>query len=181
MNVIPLKSQTNSSFLKLVASLDNNVLPSYSLVKNVIKSFDGDAEKFYPLFYKNILDMEHPFVGASLSHNCTVLLGFELANQVLCHLSTSDFKDDVLQVPNKPHTFSDKETSIISYLSGYIFSIYYVSANTFLIKKHMSPNISSTSIWRFFWLENLMTQKIYQSTNWLMLGIVAVYGKSEKR
>lgn len=108
MNVIPLKSQTNSSFLKLVASLDN-VLPSYSLVKNVIKSFDGDAEKFYPLFYKNILDMEHPF-GASLSHNCTVLLGFELANQVLCHLSKSDFKDDVLQVPNKPHTFSSFST-----------------------------------------------------------------------
>ena len=58
----------------------------YDLVKNVINSFDGNAENFYPKFYKVISGATRPF-GNNLGRNSSLLLGFELANHVLSHLS----------------------------------------------------------------------------------------------
>ena len=58
----------------------------YKLISNVVSSFKGDGEKFYPTFYKCISDAENPFCG-SLNKHTSLLLGFELANHVLTYLS----------------------------------------------------------------------------------------------
>ena len=34
----------------------------HKLLSNVVTSFNGHADKFYPAFYKCILDAENPFV-----------------------------------------------------------------------------------------------------------------------
>ena len=101
-----------------------DVLHTYNIVKDVIEMFDGDSEKFYPLFYKCVSDAEQLFLRP-LSHNCSLLLGFEVANNVLCHLSGSMLKEDVVELKEKSQEFNDKERSVISYLSGYVFSTFY--------------------------------------------------------
>ena len=58
----------------------------HKLISNVVSSFKGDGEKFYPTFYKCISDAENPFCG-SLNKHTSLLLGFELANHVLTYLS----------------------------------------------------------------------------------------------
>ena len=61
------------------------------LISNVVLSFKGDAEKFYPAFYKCISDAENPF-GESLNNHASFLLGIELANHVLGYLSGGSLK-----------------------------------------------------------------------------------------
>ena len=80
---------------KLFVGNLNDVLYTYGIIKDVIESFNGDAEKFYPLFYKGISDVEKPSSNP-LSRKSSLLLGFEVANNVLCHSSGSSFKDSVL-------------------------------------------------------------------------------------
>ena len=36
-----------------------DVLYTYNIIRDVIQSFKGDSEKFYPLFYKRISDVEN--------------------------------------------------------------------------------------------------------------------------
>ena len=67
----------------------------HKLISNVVLSFKGDAEKFYPAFYKCISDAENPF-GASLNKHASLLLGFELANHVLGYLSGRSPEKDSL-------------------------------------------------------------------------------------
>ena len=100
-----------------VASLDN-VNHSYAFIKDVIQNYNGDAEKFYPLFYKNI---SRKNVFLNLSKNCSTLLGFEVANLVLAHLSGTNFKDDVFDSNIHATQLSPKEKSIICYFGGYVF------------------------------------------------------------
>lgn len=66
-----------------VGSLDA-VLPMYQLIRHVIDAYNGDAEDFYPKFYKAISEAANPF-GPNLTKNCGMLLGMELANHVLAH------------------------------------------------------------------------------------------------
>ena len=101
----------------------DDVFPSYSLVKDIIYSFAGDAEKFYPAFYKVFSDAENPFAG--LSRHSSLLLGFEVANHVLAHLTGSNFQDDILSFKQEQTVFSEKEKAIITYLSGYVISTFY--------------------------------------------------------
>ena len=60
-----------------------------------------------------------------LSMNCSRLLGFEIANHVLSHLSGVKIKDDVLSFEKENYNFSEKEKSIICYLSGYVVGTFY--------------------------------------------------------
>ena len=86
----------------------------HKLISNVVLSFKGDAEKFYPAFYKCISDAENPF-GGSLNKHASLLLGFELGNHVL---------DSVVQFKKSSADLSDKEESIVFYLAGYVFSTF---------------------------------------------------------
>ena len=112
---------------KVRDELKSYVLPDviyiYSFIKDSIVSFTGNAEKFYPNFYKCV--SEKPLFPG-LSKNCSLLLGFEIANHVLSHLSGVEMKNDVLCLDKKEFpTFGEKEKSIITYLSGYIFGTFY--------------------------------------------------------
>ena len=92
------------------------------LLKDVIQNYNGDAGKFYPLFYKNI---SRKNVFLNLSKNCSTLLGFEVANLVLAHLSGNNFKEDVFDSNIHATQLSPKEKSIICYLGGYVFGTLY--------------------------------------------------------
>ena len=95
----------------------------YALIRDVIAAFNGDLNKFYPKFYQAFADAEASFKG--LCRNSSLLLGFELANHVLAYLSGCSFKDDVLTFKHETTQFSDKEKSIITYLSGYVVGTLY--------------------------------------------------------
>ena len=106
--------------------LDNNSenIPGYSLIKPLLESFDGDLEKFYPKFYKVFTEDSNTF-GTTLDRHCSLLLGFELANHVVAHITGATFQDEVLTLDNSEKKFTDKEMSIIAYLSGYVFGTFY--------------------------------------------------------
>lgn len=111
-----LNELSNYSF-----SLDDTLF-AYSCIKPAITDFDGNAEKFYPLFYRYV-SKELPLKNLS-RHSC-LLVGFELANHVLAHLNSSKHSENLQPKKFDPATFSKKDTACISYLSGYVFSTFY--------------------------------------------------------
>ena len=86
----------------------------------------GDGEKFYPFykFYKCVTGEEITF--KNISRRSSVILGFEVANHVLAHLTGSTIKESNVDFYVAAN-FSKKENNInpISYLSGYVFSTFY--------------------------------------------------------
>ena len=105
-----------------VGTLDD-VNHTYAFIRDIIGTFSGDAEKFYPQFYKIMAETDTPF--KNLSHKCSLLLGFEVANHVLAHLTGASFKEDVLTFKHDPNQFSEKDKSVIAYLSGYVLRTIY--------------------------------------------------------
>ena len=81
--------------------------------KNVVLSSNGNAEKFFPEFYRCISDTENPF-GEGLKIHASLLLGFEIANHLLGYLSGGSMeKDSVVQFKYSSEDISDKEKSTI--------------------------------------------------------------------
>ena len=75
-------AKTNSVLWMSSRQFPLQLLMTYlHVIKHIIHTFNGDAEKFYPEFYKVLSDAETPFTG--LSRHSTFLVGFELANHVL--------------------------------------------------------------------------------------------------
>ena len=72
-----------AEFSKYTVNVDD-AASSYRYVRDVIGSFKGNAEKFYPEFYKCVSSEE--IVFKNLSRKGSVILGFEMANHVLAHL-----------------------------------------------------------------------------------------------
>jgi len=101
-------------------------MPCYDLIADVVLKFKSDAEKFYPAFYK-LFDGTYnsPFQG--LGYNCTLLLGLELCNQILAHLSGVKINNDcdILSTNHAITKFDKRQMAIISYLSGYVVSTFY--------------------------------------------------------
>lgn len=100
-----------------------DVFVCYDLIKATVLSFDGNAEKFYPKFYKVFSDAKDPFNG--LSRHCSLLLGFELANHVLAYLAGAKVDNDVVTFEHESNIFMEKDKAIISYLGGYATSTWY--------------------------------------------------------
>lgn len=96
-----------------------------SLLETTIASFqaNGDAEKFYPQFYKDInCDI---FINY-LSKKTTRLLGCELCNHVLAFLTNSFYNNSLINLNDlSSFELSDRDKEIILYLSGYVFSTFY--------------------------------------------------------
>ena len=87
---------------------------AHKLISNVVLSFKGDAEKFYPAFYKCVSDAKNPF-GGSLNKHASLLLGFELTNHVSGYLSGGSLgKDSVVQFKYISADLSNKEKSIVT-------------------------------------------------------------------
>ena len=100
----------------------DDTLFAYSCIKPTIAEFNGNAEKFYPLFYKCVAK-ELPVRNLS-RHSC-LLVGFELANHVLAHLNNSKYSENLQPKKFDPASFSKKDIACNSYLSGYVFSTFY--------------------------------------------------------
>ena len=83
------------------------------MLKSFILSF---TESF--LNYRTLLRV--------FSRNGGLLLSFEVANLVLAHLSGGTFKEDIMVYEQHDLSkYSEKERSIIAYLSGYVFGTFY--------------------------------------------------------
>ena len=109
-------------FKNFNASLDN-LVPYYKLILPVVNSFNGDTEKFYPQIYKLYSQAEN---YKNLSHDCSLILSFDVVSQILAHLTGAKIHSDILVYENSDiSTLTEKDISIISYLSGYVFGTFY--------------------------------------------------------
>ena len=90
---------------------------SYQFVWKVIENFNGNGEKFYPQFYDCVSGDEIIFRG--LNKRCSVILGLEVANAVLAHLTGSFASDTLCSVDIQE--LDGKERNIVKYLSGYVY------------------------------------------------------------
>ena len=112
---------TRDEFLNYEVNI-NDTNYTYQLVRNVIWKFNGNGEKFYPDFYKCVTGEEIAF--KNMSRRTSVILGFEVANHVLGHLTGSTIKESNVDF-SVAANFSKKENNIISCQSGYVFSTFY--------------------------------------------------------
>ena len=94
---------------------------TYHLFEDCIGSFDGNGEKFLPKFY-NIVSKSPCFKNLSIS--ACRLLGCEVANHVLSHLSHKKTTGISNLNPTKK-VFSERENNILYYLSGYVLGTLY--------------------------------------------------------
>ena len=109
-------------FKKFNASLDD-LMPYYKLILPVVNSFSGDTAKFYPQIYKLYSQVEN---YKNLSHNCSLILSFDVINQILAHLTGAKIHSDILVYENSDiSTITEKDISITSYLSQYVYGTFY--------------------------------------------------------
>ena len=90
-------------------------------VRKVIENFNGNGEKFYPQFYDCVSGDEIIFRG--LNKRCSVILGLEVANVVLAHLTGSCASDTLCSVDIQE--LDGNERNIVKYLNGYVFHTLY--------------------------------------------------------
>ena len=112
------------STFKSFRVLLEDVMPCYEFIKPLIEKFNGDAEKFYPVFYQ-IFKKNRPF--NALNYHCTILLGMELCNHVIVVLTGAKVNIEGQTVYESKSFFEmdKKEKSIITYLSGYVVGTFY--------------------------------------------------------
>lgn len=101
----------------------DDVLFAYEKCKQIIDAFNGNAEKFLPCFYKCVSDGQGLF--QRLSKYPSLLVGFELANQVLAHLNDANNPKSMSSKFFDVSVLTEKEKACIAYLSGYVFGTYY--------------------------------------------------------
>ena len=105
-----------------ISSVDYTLL-AYNLKLSIIKSFEGDPEKFYPQFYMACSSTENLY--KNLSGNYSLLLSFEVANHVLAQLTGATIQEYVVTYDiDKAKKFSEKDLSSESYLGGYVFGTF---------------------------------------------------------
>ena len=112
-----LPSSLREKFLKgsFIFTTDDAV-KLWSLLKEVINGFNGDAEKFYSNFFSLLVTNVLPskFDDASVTNT----LMSELANIFLNHLSGVEIVSIAAKEPTK--SLSEKEQKSLQYLSGFI-------------------------------------------------------------
>ena len=112
-------AKIRQEFHDYVVTLDD-AKETLEYFRHVIIEFKGNAETFYPKFYKCVSD---DIIFKKLTRRSSVLLGCELTNHVLAHLTNSTVKENIVEFETP--TYSKKDCSIIKYLSGYVFSTIY--------------------------------------------------------
>ena len=95
---------------------------SFKFLEGTVQNFNGNAEKFYPEIYNCF---SQNVVFKNLSKNASLVLGLEVANHVLAHLSSSSSFQDPAHLDTETGNFSEKEIAIVTYLSGYVFGTLY--------------------------------------------------------
>ena len=100
----------------------NAACDTFDFLTDLIYNFKGNAEKFYPQFYK--INSEYKMFP-NLTKRASVILGCEVANLVLAHLCNAEVKENHVDFSSNNNTFTKKENSIIRYLAGYVISTVY--------------------------------------------------------
>ena len=77
---------------------------------------------FILCFIKQFLQKQYIF--KNVTKRSSILLGFEVANRVLSHLTCSAIKESSVDLVSDIF-FTKKELNIINYLSGYVFGTFY--------------------------------------------------------
>ena len=100
------------------------VLNLSKALEDVVDKFSEDFDKFYPMFYAVVSRKEGLF---KLTRNCYMLLGMELANQIIA--SIVGIKDtgqaDILHFNTNLMPLNDKEKNALACLSGYVCGTLY--------------------------------------------------------
>ena len=136
-------------FSSYVVTYDD-ALFSYQFVRDLIGCFNGNSEKFYPTFYKCVSSDENAFIN--LSRHSSRILCYEVANHVVAHLTGSFVKESGSGVELRPNvSFTEKESYIIKYLSGYVFGTIY---------RHIRLSKSAQSMLGFQSLSILLAGKV---------------------
>ena len=112
--------ETINTFGSYYCSLDDANF-TYQFVRDVIQSFNGNGEKFYPRFYDCVSGEDNIF--KNLNRKCSVILGFELANVVLAHLNGTILSSE--NASSSTCQFNKKECNIVKYISGYVMQTLY--------------------------------------------------------
>ena len=111
---------TRHEFQEYVLTMDEATF-SYGHIEKLILDFDGNGEKFYPLFFDTFIREK---IFPRLSKKCLGILGCEVSNHVLAHLvknsspSTSSLSTAVASTSTI--TLTEKEKNVVCYLSGYV-------------------------------------------------------------
>ena len=135
-------------FKNFNASLDD-LMPYYKLILPVVNSFSGDTEKFYPQVYRLYGQAEN---YENLSHDCSLILSFDIVNQILAHLTGAKIHSDMLLYESSDiSTLTEKDISIISYLGGYVCGTFY--------RRLLSTKSNTSSYYRQQCLSFLMVGK----------------------
>ena len=75
----------------IVLSADD-ILPAYNLMLPIIKSSDGDPEKFYPQFYKAFSSTGNFY--KNLGSNFSLFLSFKVVYHLLAHLTGATIQEE---------------------------------------------------------------------------------------
>ena len=110
-------------FSSYVVTYDD-ALFSYQFVRDLIGCFNGDLENSTQLSTMCVSSDENAF--KNLLRRSSRILGYEVANHVVAHLTGSFVKESGSGVELRPNvSFTEKESDIIKYLSGYVFGTIY--------------------------------------------------------
>ena len=91
-----LPRQCNGRVENLNVSLED-LMPYYKLILPIVNSFSGDTEKFNPQIYKLYSQAEN---YKNLSHGCSLILRFDVFNQILAQLTGAKIHSDILVYEN---------------------------------------------------------------------------------
>ena len=112
-----LPRQCNGRVENFNVSLED-LMPYYKLILPIVNSFSGDTEKFNPQIYKLYSQAEN---YKNLSHGCSLILRFDVFNQILAQLTGAKIHSDILVYESSDiSTFAEKDITVISNLSGYV-------------------------------------------------------------
>ena len=100
------------------------VLHLSKAIEDVVDRFSEDFDKFYPMFYAVVSRKGGLF---KLTRNCCMLLGMELANQIIASIVgiKNTGPADILHFNTNLITLNEKEKNALAYLSGYVCGTLY--------------------------------------------------------
>ena len=83
-----------------------------------------NLDKFYPMFYKIVTQIESIH---GLSKKSSIVVGFELANHVIGYYKKSETVSSSASpsLPIIAAVLNERDVSVVTYISGYVFSIFY--------------------------------------------------------
>ena len=103
-------------------------MPYYKLISLVVNSFSANTEKFYPQIYKLYSQVES---YKNLSHGCSLILSFDVLNQIIAHRTGAKIHSDILVYENFHNNEIPKEDSQCICLSVILIDSVFRTVNNY--------------------------------------------------